>query len=115
MVGQACRPATVPAGEVVSTYDWYSTQLDPTPKVQTRSGPFAPDDLKTVAEALDFCQRKGLDPADVRLAHNHVIWQTLETPEEVQARIKYAHDQRQKHLDAIREMYEEYVERGLIP
>jgi hypothetical protein len=97
----------------VSTYDWYAARLDRTPKVYTRSGPFGTEALKTVAEALAFCERNGLDPTRVRLAHNHVIWEAEETPEEVQARVERARLDRAEHLARIREIYDGYVERGL--
>lgn len=98
----------------MSTYDWYEQRMDPTPKTYRHSGPFASEEsLKTVAEALAFCERKGLDPATVRLAHNFVLWDTEETPEEVEARIERARSDRDLHLRRISEMFEEYTERGL--
>jgi hypothetical protein len=96
----------------VSTYDWYEKGLDPTPRVLKRSGPFS-ERLKTVAEALAFCERNGLDPAQVRLAHNYVQWESEETPEEVRARIERAESGRREHLARISEMHADYTERGL--
>lgn len=94
-------------------YDSLGASLDPTPRVFWRSGPFGTEELKTVAEALAFCQRNGLDPAQVKLAHNYVKWQSPETAEEVEARIKHAESARLKHLEFIRRTYREYAERGL--
>lgn len=97
-----------------SYYDSLGASLDPTPRVFWRSGPFVPEErLKSVAEALAFCERNSLDPAKVKLAHNYVKWESPETVEEVEARIKHAESARRKHLDWIQEAYREYAERGL--
>ncbi len=98
----------------MSTYDFYLRDLDPTPRTRKVSGPFgAGESLKSVAEAVRFCERKGLDPEQVGLAHNFVTWETTETPDEVQARIDRTKDGLDRHLAAIKAMHSEYVDRGL--
>jgi hypothetical protein len=100
---------------VKSYYDSLGASLDPTPRIRKRSGPFSTEEqLKTVAEAVAFCERNGLDPAEVTLAHNYVRWESPETPEEVERRISGAESARREHLDFIRKAYREYAERGLL-
>jgi len=98
----------------MSTYDTFAKQLDPTPKVRSVSGPFGEESLKTVAEALAFCEREGLDPNEVRLAHNYCLWEREETPEEVESRIAHTKRIQQDHVERIAEMHADYVERGLL-
>jgi hypothetical protein len=105
----------------MSTYDTYAARMDPTPRVYKRSGPFGTEALKSVAAAMEFCEREGLDPAEVSLAHNYVIWESTETPDEVAARIARsvsarairAETDRASHVARIREIYDEYAELGL--
>ena len=96
----------------MSQYDTYEKSLDPTPRTLKKSGPFT-DQLKTLANAVRFAESKGLSLDEVKLAHNYVMWEETETPEEVQARIERNKGYRQKHLDAIARMHAEYTERGL--
>jgi hypothetical protein len=98
----------------VSAYDSYEKHTDPTPRVRQESGPFSADkQLKSVADALAFCREKGLDPADVRLAHNYCIWERLETPEEVERRVQRNREAQDRHLTFVKAAYEDYLGRGL--
>lgn len=97
----------------MSAYDHYEAGADPTPRVRKMSGPFT-ERLKTVAEAVAFCEANGLDPNEVQLAHNYVIWERLETPEEIDKRVQGNHDAAARHVEFVRASYQEYCERGLI-
>lgn len=99
----------------MSTYDYYEKDMDPTPRTFGRSGPFGTEELKTVAEAVAYCKRIGKDPSEVRLVHNYVSWESVETPEEVQRRLDYNKDAQARHLKAVSELHEDYVNRGLLP
>lgn len=97
---------------MMSTFDHYEKQADPTPRIRRLSGPFD-GSLKTVAAALAFCEANGLDPSEVRLAHNYVSWDREETPEEVEARVASARKRQADHVASIERIHAEYVERGL--
>lgn len=96
-------------------YDELEARTDPTPRVRHVSGPFTDGGLKTVADAILFCEENGLNPKDVQLAHNYVKWDRLETPEEISARIEAAHTAQRKHVNFIQKAHADYVDRGLIP
>ena len=98
----------------MSTYDHFAKDLDPTPRPRRRYSQFSADSqAKTVADAVAFCERNGLALDHVSLAHNHVRWDDVETPEEVRHRIERTERSRAEHLERIREMHAEYASRGL--
>jgi hypothetical protein len=96
-------------------YDIRAKDLDPTPRPRKRYGYFTENHgAGTVAEALAWCERQGLDPAEVRLNQSFVDWEGVETSDEVRLRLEAAAKSQDNHLKAIREMYEDYKGRGLI-
>lgn len=96
----------------MSGYDFYTRQLDLTPRTYKRAGPFT-ESVKTVSEALAFCERRGLDPAKVSLGHNYVTWESEETSEEVLERVERAETNLRKHVEWVKATYREYKDRGL--
>lgn len=100
----------------MSTADFYFKQLEKIePRTYKKYGYRNGEErINTVADAVAFCEANGLDLSDAKLSHAFVSWEYTETQEEVDARIERVHEQLDKHLAAIKNMYANYVETGLI-
>lgn len=97
----------------MSTYDTIGT-TDPSPRPRRRWGYVGPEGAKpTVADAMAFCEQQGLDPSKIELADRYVSWDGIETPEEITSRVASVEKARCEHLAKIRELFQEYTERGL--
>jgi hypothetical protein len=67
----------------------------------------------TLAEYIAAAEERGLDPSQVAAGSGGISWRSDETDEEVAARIQSARIGAEKHLAAIKRMYEDYAARGL--
>lgn len=60
----------------------------------------------TVAEMVDWCMQRGLDPEVVKLSGGHVKWESPETDAERARREEYAEKAAARHDQWERETYE---------
>ena len=66
----------------------------------------------SVADIVDWCVQRGLDPTKVRHSGGgHFEWETLETDEERDRRLKHWREQDERQLKWEREMYAKLKEK----
>lgn len=92
-------------------YDVCEKRKDPTPRMRRRG---ARAKSNSAWDLLAFCDENYLDLKEVKVHGDWLSWESLETPEEVAQRVAAAEESQQSHLEAIKAMYAEYKERGLL-